>query len=675
MTTHEHTRRDLLKTAGLGVGAAGLVAAGCTPATGPSTNGATEGPHPRRPNILFICTDYQAGVDGPSLGSDFLDMPALERLCREGAVFTQHYSSAPICVPARYTWVTGRYPHYHGAWDNQPRWIPDGSPILMECLRDAGYHTVGVGKMHFHPITRMAGFARRIIADQKEAGWLEDDFARFLKENGKGVNRIYKKQTPDEVPRVYDYPEDETLHIDHYVGTQARGVIERGELEAPWFLWVSFNGPHSPWDPPAKYSEPYKKMDLPRAVGYEGELATKPSNHTDSRYIYTRSIVDLIDQQPQRRDEIIHAIRAAHYGNLTMIDRQVEGIIKALEDRGVLDDTVVVYSADHGSLLGDHNLLHKDLHYQRACHVPFVVRYPHTVKPRKLTGLTGHVDLMPTLLSLAGAPVPPSLEGKDLTPMLTGEATSVQDAVFIEIRNDTSIITERWKMGVNPADGLGDLYDRQSDGDDLNNLYDDPKYAAVRKELTDRLIAFSPDFARRHAMGPVKRYLPKTEYRYQGGDSRAFFLDEPAPWQAGKTITLTADVEADGDKPLHGVLITADVLSHGYSLHVTNGVLEMGLRRWSKETYVTAPAALPGGRLAVRAVWKRDGAVTLEVNGRQVAAATLGGAIPVQPGRPTARAAGMVNVGQTRKWGRMMGGFKKNTALVGTLHSMTVNLK
>jgi len=675
MATHEQTRRDLLKTAGLGAGVAGLVAAGCRPSTAPSPNRPAAPPRPHQPNILFICTDYQAGQDGPSLGSPFLDMPALDRLCREGAVFTQHYSSAPICVPARYTWVTGRYPHYHGAWDNHHRWVPHGTPILMECLRDAGYHTVGVGKMHFHPITRMAGFARRIIADQKEAAWLEDDFARFLKSKGKDVNRIYKKQTPDEIPRVYDYPEDETLHIDHYVGTQAKGLIERRELNAPWFMWVSFNGPHSPWDPPAKYSQPYKKMDLPRAVGYQGELAAKPSNHTDSRYIYTRAIVDMIDQQPHRREEIIHAIRAAHYGNLTMIDRQVEGIIKALEDEGVLDDTLIVYSADHGSLLGDHNLLHKDLHYQRACHVPFVVRYPRTVKARKLTGLTGHVDLMPTLLTQAGAPLPPSLEGKDLTPMLTGEADSVQDAVFIEIRNDTSIITDRWKMGINPADALGDLYDRQADPDDLNNLYDDPKYAPVRRKLTDRLTAFSADFARQNALGPVKRYTPRAEYRYRAGDARAFNLDEPAPWQAGKTITLTADVEASGAKPLHGALITADVLSHGYSLHVKNGVLEMGLRRWGKETYVTAPTALPAGRLTIRAVWAVDGTVTLTVNDKQVAAATLDGAIPVQPGRPTARTAGMVDVGRTKKWGRMMGGFKKNTALQGTLHSLTVNLE
>jgi len=673
--THR-TRRDFLKTAGVGFGAAGLAASGCTQAgPGPAPQRPpTAGRSPRRPNILFICTDYQSGVDGPSLGSPFLDMPALDRLCREGAVFTQHYSTAPICVPARYTWITGRYPHYHGAWDNHGKWVPEGSPILMAQLKRHGYHTVGVGKMHFRPVKRMAGFDRRIIADMKEAGWNNDDFAKFLKAHGKDVNRIYKKQGPEEIPRVYDYPEPEELHIDHFVGTQAAGVIERGELKGPWFLWVSFNGPHSPWDPPAKYSEPYKKMKLPKAVGYEGELKTKPSNHTDSRYIYTRSIVDLIDRQPHRREEILHAIRAAHYGNLTLIDRRVEGILKALEDRGELDSTVIIYSADHGALLGDHNLLHKDLHYERAARVPFVVRCPGLVRPRRLTGLSGHVDLMPTMLSLAGAPIPESLEGKDLTPMLTGQADSVQDAVFIEIRNDTSIVTEKWKMGINPADGLGDLYDRHADPDDLHNLYNDPRYAETREELTARLIKFNPDLARQIAAGPTKRFTERPVHHFVAGEERAFRKETPAPYQAGKAITIEADVEQAGDTPIDGVLITTVALSHGYSLYVRQGRLEMAVWRWGKQTLVTSPAPLPTGRLKVQALWAKDGAVTLAVNGREVASGKAAGCIPVQPGRPTARIAGYVCVGKAKAWGKPTGGFEKRAPLVGTLHGVTLRL-
>ena len=155
-------RRDFLKRCGVGL-AIGLP-------LGIASSQARPQSLKKRPNILFICTDYQSGADGPSLGSPFLDMPALDRLCKEGLVFQRHYSTAPICMPARYTWITGRYPHYHGAWDNTGKWLPEGTPILMEILQKAGYHTVGVGKMHFAPWNREAGFDRWISAARKGKG-------------------------------------------------------------------------------------------------------------------------------------------------------------------------------------------------------------------------------------------------------------------------------------------------------------------------------------------------------------------------------------------------------------------------------------------------------------------------------------------------------------------------
>ena len=172
MTKSDKTRREFLKTMGLGAAAATALGRGALAATAPE--GSTM-PKKKRPNVLFICTDYQAGEDGPSLGAPFLDMPAMDRLCREGAVLLNHYSTAPICVPARYTWVTGQYPHIHGAYDNNGK-FPDDGPVLMRLLREEGYNTVGVGKMHFNPMKHEAGFDRRIIADQKEAGWNRDDF-------------------------------------------------------------------------------------------------------------------------------------------------------------------------------------------------------------------------------------------------------------------------------------------------------------------------------------------------------------------------------------------------------------------------------------------------------------------------------------------------------------------
>jgi len=167
-------------------------------------------------------------------------MPALDRLCKEGMVFTRHYSTAPICIPARYTWISGRYPHYHGAWDNIGRWLPEGTPVLMELLHKAGYQTLGVGKMHFNPWNREAGFDKWISAERKGNGQGDaqriDDYARFLAQHGKTRWDYLKLQNEAGIFGVYDWPFDESLHIDHFVGSQAKGMIERNELKEPFFM-------------------------------------------------------------------------------------------------------------------------------------------------------------------------------------------------------------------------------------------------------------------------------------------------------------------------------------------------------------------------------------------------------------------------------------------------------
>jgi arylsulfatase len=481
-------RRDFLKRCGLGL-AIGLP-------LGIASAQARAQSLKKRPNILFICTDYQSGADGPSLGSPFLDMPALDRLCKEGMVFARHYSTAPICIPARYTWISGRYPHYHGAWDNVGHWLPEGTPILMELLQKAGYHTVGVGKMHFKPWNREAGFDRWISADRKGNGKRDaefrDDYAKFLAKHGMTRWDYLKLQKEAEIFGVYDWPFDEKLHIDHFVGSQAKGVIERGELTEPFFMWVSFNGPHNPWDPPAKYSDPYKNMDLPLGHSFPGELKTKPRDHTRTKYNYTPQVTRLIDRQPEKRDRIVHRIRAGHYGNLTFIDRQVEGLFAVLEAKGLMDKTVIIYSSDHGAHLGDHDAMHKGTHYDSSARVPFVLRYPKKIKPQVTQAFSGHVDLMPTILELADTPAPPALEGRSLVPVLFGHRQKVQDQVFIEIRGTTSIVTDRWKLGINPKDQDGDLYDLKNDPHELRNLFGRPEVAAVQADLTQQIVAFNP---------------------------------------------------------------------------------------------------------------------------------------------------------------------------------------
>lgn len=552
----------------------------------------------------------------------------------------------------------------------------------MELLKQEGYNTVGVGKMHFHPITRMAGYDRRIIADQKEAAWLDDDYAKFLKANGRNVNRIYKQQGPDEIPRVYDFPDDERLHIDHYVGQQARQIVENRELKDPWFLWVSFNGPHSPWDPPAQYSAPYKAMKLPECNYRPGELGRKPANHTFERYVYTRAVMDMADHYPQQRAEIFHRMRAAHYGNLTFIDRQVEQLLAAFDKQGGLDDTIVIYSADHGSCLGDHDIVHKGTHLERSAHVPFVVRWPRRFEPRRIEGFSGHVDLLPTILSLVSAPIPKAVEGTDLSPLLFGTRQSVQDQVFIEIRNDTSIVTEDWKLSVNSGPWLptqwpirdGDLYDRKKDSTEQVNLYGSRAHAAIQRQLTDRILAFNPKLAEKVGV-PIPPTPPvPVEYSLKQGDFLGARTPMEPPHQEDKAVTITAKITPPPSEPLDGFIVNTHAGPHGYSLCIRDGLLLMGVRIWNSDTIIKTVLPVPSEAFRIEAHLARDGAFTLKIDGKKVAEGKAPGCIPLQPGRRIRLLAGEIRVGAAAPAGVLSNAALAKQKLRGTISDMRLTL-
>jgi len=450
-----------------------------------------------RPNILFITTDYQAWEDTPFTGSPYLDMPAIKKLGRQGVILENHYCTAPISMPSRYSIITGQYPHSHGMWDNGSGWIPEDSPILMEELKKAGYYSIGIGKMHFKPWDRLAGFDRRIIADRK-GNWkgdnnFIDDYASYLSKAGLTRWDYLKYQDSSEIFGVYDWPYDDSLHIDYYVGDQTVNVIKKHELKEPWFMWASFNGPHNPWDPPAVYSDFYKNMDLPDIPLLLDELESKPYDHTVLRYNYTRKVSDLLDKYPERNQEILKEIRAGHYGGLTFIDRQIEKIIKELKKSGKLKNTIIIFTSDHGCSLGENNNIHKGSLYERSAHVPMIVWNPIRFKSGAVKGFSNHIDIMPTILSLAGVDIPRICEGVDISPLLNREKENVQDYAIIEIRNNYAIVTEKYKMGLYSTFREGDLYDRENDPNEWNNLYYNISYKHVVDSLTRILYNFNVD--------------------------------------------------------------------------------------------------------------------------------------------------------------------------------------
>jgi len=618
------------------------------------------------PNILFITTDYQAGEDGPSLGSPFLQMPNLDRLCREGVVLNRHYCTAPICVPSRYTLITGQYPHTHGARDNTSDWVPADSPVLMDQLAQAGYHGTGIGKMHFSPWDRMAGFHQRIIADRKGNDRSDDDriddYAVFLRTHGLSRWSYLREQWLADIFGVYDWPFADEFHIDHWVGEQTVRTIESYDRSQPWFIWCSFNGPHNPWDPPARCSDPYKRMaveDLPAPRLRPGELDGKPLDHTRLRYNYTRAVPDRLDRaSPDERPGLIRRLRAGHFGGLTFIDEQIGRILEVLERRGQLHNTIIVYSADHGCELGDHHNIHKGLMYERSARVPMVVWSPSRYRPRRVQGYSAHVDIFPTFLAMAGvgggSHTASALEGTDLSPVLEG-ATQGSGEAFIEIRTCTGIVTDQWKLGVHPRDGEGELFHRTEDPDELVNLYDDPGYRQVRRELTDRLIDFHPPLAQEVGRMRPLVFVARDVHTWKPGEH---IPAAEAPHHGEKDLRITARMVAHGAWE-DGPIITSHVADvHGYALYIRDGRPALGFRRWGRDMVILSPERLPPGVAEVEVRAGRDGELGLLVNGRQVSAGRGDGPLPIQPGRQRVTAA-EIHVARSPAWALPIGDYQQ----------------
>lgn len=584
---------------------------------------------PERPNILLIMTDYQAGADIPG-ETPVLHMPNLENLSAEGIVFRNHICNAPICMPSRYSLISGRYPHYTGMWDNGSAWLPEGTPVLMEVLAELGYHTAGIGKMHFSPWERMAGFEHRITADRK-GNWAgdttrHDDYRNYLKAAGYDRYDYLSLQDSGEIYGLYDWPLADSLHIDHFVGEKAAGYLTELTQDKPWFVWVSFNGPHNPWDPPARYTEQYLGKDLPSAAWRKGELREHPLDITRTRYNYTRKVVDELDRRPEKRKEHIHRIRSAHYGGLSFIDEQVGKILGSLKRSKQLDNTVIIWTSDHGAHLGDHGLIHKGTHYDRSARVPFVLWWGRHIRPGERKGFSSHVDLMPTLIDLAGAHPGGELEGKSMREMISGSSEGASHA-FVEILGSYSLISEDHIYGVFPPTREKVLIDRVKDPGEFSNLIHDPLYKRTADSLRNILYSFHPEIEAEFEQGDSLPLLPEQLILPGAGKQKGYGL----PYLGGRSLSIEFSFyhRTGQEGPL---LCFHEGRTHGLSLYVDDSGLHAGFRTFYEDRHFKIPGTVVDGTNSLHIELRRDGLCAVSLNGRGAPAFRTAWPMPVQEG-------------------------------------------
>ncbi len=424
----------------------------------------------KRPNILLITMDYWRGIDLPMMGATYLKVPNIDRLCREGAVFTRHSCVSPICMPARATLVTGLYPHRHSLWDNAA--IPvkkNNDPFLIASLQHSGYQTVGIGKMHFHPRGDDYNFDIRISLEGKDVKYRDDDYEAYLEKHQYSRADIRTFKSDWGLPPgqdIYDWPLADSLHADGFVGHAAINTVANDHLakDRPWFLWVSFTGPHNPWNAPKKYVDLYEGIEVPMGDFVSGELQKKPIEYSRHRYGYGGDLFEVYDPLARdMQDSLRRALRVAHYGSLSFIDELIGRLFNVLNDKHALANTIIVLTSDHGSALFDNEMLHKGSPFPTQSLVQFIVWHPTSIKPGIRNGFSSHADFFATVVDWAAIHNPAATQGESLMPILTDAEAKIHQYAIIESALVTSIITDHWLAGYHHLSQEKELYNLQND--------------------------------------------------------------------------------------------------------------------------------------------------------------------------------------------------------------------
>ena len=457
-----------------------------------------------RPNIILISAEQQRFDTIGSLGYDWMDTPWMDKLCEEGVAFTHAFASAATCVSSRASFYTGLYPHNTGVFTFDP-WT--GRQNWMHRLKDAGYQCTSIGKTHmggddggFHQ--RLAELGNKYVPVHTGGGISRyTDWHKFLLMKGYEPPVNLHEEMPDFWDRLgaIEWPLPDECHPDFFVGDMATQWIEQCRTDHPLFLFVGFLGPHDLYDPIARYIPPYLEKDLPEPITSEEERRTQPPdlslNLQRFEEIDNVTCIRMSHATPER----IKRMRAHYCANVTMIDEKIGQIIEALDRKGMLENSVIVFTSDHGDNLGDHGLVYKGTMYDTVLRIPMIVWSPGRYEGgQQIDRVVQQMDIAPVLLELAGADMPEHLEADSLTPLLTGApeqygrryAFAEEGPSSLRVAPDvlTMIRDQEWKLIHFVDREYGQLFDMQNDPDELNNLWDSPEHESVKRRLLDDLL-------------------------------------------------------------------------------------------------------------------------------------------------------------------------------------------
>ncbi|GAB3753994.1 sulfatase-like hydrolase/transferase [Microlunatus parietis] len=434
------------------------------------------------PNVLIIQADqFRADCLGAA-GHPDVRTPALDRLAADGVRFRNAYSTFPVCTPSRYSLLSGLQVRQHGGWTNRCTLAP-GIDTFPRALRRAGYRTAAVGKMHFTPTYLDVGYDKLELAEQDGPGRYDDDYHRELAAAGLApVTDLvdqeweFRDQAPGSYWETYgsgtsDLPE--AWHSTTWIGERARRAVAGWSAKTGELLHVSFVKPHHPFDPPAGWAEAYDPDALTLLPGWTAGIPA-----ADERYRQR-----YFDYGPLT-EPILRRVMAHYYATITQLDHQVGLLLDELRRRGRYDDTLIIFTADHGEYLGFHHLLLKDgPMYDPVIKVPLVIKFPGSRRSGEVNDrLVSMIDVAPTVLTACRAEPENPWPGRDLADPAAGHRY-----VFAEDRRQERAImirSERYKLLWSDAAGKS-LFDLVADPYEFTDLAADPAHAEALAELRE----------------------------------------------------------------------------------------------------------------------------------------------------------------------------------------------
>ena len=434
-----------------------------------------------RPNILFIQTDQLAANVLKAYGGDVCHTPNIDRLSKTGVVFETAYCNFPLCAPSRFSMAAGLLASKIAAYDNAAE-FPSSVPTYAHYLRALGYQTCLSGKMHFVGPDQLHGFEKRLTSDIYPAdfAWTGDWSAEGFE--GATDIRVFENSGLCARSVQIDYDEEVT-----YKAVQEIYDIARSADDRPFFLQVSYTHPHDPYLCTQKYWDLYgenRQVPTPRV----GMIAEADNDPHSIRVLKQHGLAGA-----DMPDDIVAKSRRGYFGSVSYIDDQVGSVLQALNDSGQADNTVIIFSSDHGEMLGERGLWLKKTFFEQALRVPLILHAPGRYQPGRVQEFCSLVDLLPTFAGIAqngtwdGAVE--ALDGIDITSLIGAEVTAPERPVYAEMLCEGILapifMIRRGRYKFITSTGDPDmLFDVEADPDERNNLAAHPDHAETIGEFT-----------------------------------------------------------------------------------------------------------------------------------------------------------------------------------------------